>query len=103
MDSHTQRRKLRQVPVDGVSFPIAGDIGYVVVNEARRHLTVELNAAALHSLPIFVISRRVLMAAQAALASASCEDGVVKLFLRDPRGRRDVGRSGLEPLSRGYP
>jgi hypothetical protein len=89
---------MRQLPVEGVSYPIAGDIGYVVVSDSMRHLTVELNAQALRNLPDFVVSRRVLAAAKQALASARCEDGVVELFLGDPRGHRDLRRGGLESL-----
>jgi hypothetical protein len=103
MDSNAQRRRARQWPVDGVSAPIAGDIGYVVVSEARQQLTVELNAKALRNLPACVISRRVLLAARQALASASCEDGVVELFLGDSGDVGHRGRRGLEPLTGGYP
>lgn len=94
---------MRRWPVDGVSYPIAGDIGYVLVSGASRHLTVELNAKALRNLPAHEVSRRVLMAARLALASASCEDGVVELLLGHTGRGRDRGSSGLEPLPGGNP
>lgn len=82
-----------------VSYPIAGDIGYVVVGEYRRRLTVELNVQAVQKLPRAVVSRRVLIAAKRALASAGREDGVVELFLGNPCDTGDLGGGGLEPLT----
>lgn len=86
-----------------VSCPIAGDIGYVVVGEARTRLTVELNIPAVRKLPTAVISRRVLIAAKRALASASSKDSVVELLLGDPGDLGDFGCDGLEPLSGSNP
>lgn len=103
MDTNTQRRKTRRWPVDGVSYPIAGDIGYVVINNAQRDVTVELNAKALRNLQPCTISRRIISAAKFALASSSCEDGVVELLLRDTRSVGHSGSGGLEPLTRRHP
>ncbi|GAB2972811.1 hypothetical protein GCM10017788_74770 [Amycolatopsis acidiphila] len=88
---------------ESVSYPIAGDIGYVVVGEYRRRLTVELNVQAVRKLPTAVVSRRVLIAAKRALASAGSEDGVVELFLGDPGDTGDLGGGELEPLAGGNP
>lgn len=86
---------------ESVSYPIAGDIGYVVVGDYRRRLTVELNVQAVRKLPTAVVSRRVLIAAKRALASAGREDSVVELFLGDTGEAGDFGGSGLEPLAGG--
>jgi hypothetical protein len=84
---------------NSVSYPIAGDIGYVVVGEYRRRLTVELNVQAVRKLPTAVVSRRVLIAAKRALASAGGEDCVVELVLGDTGDTGDGGSGGLEPLA----
>lgn len=86
---------------NSVSYPIAGDIGYVVVGEYRRRLTVELNVEAVRKLPTAVISRRVLIAAKRALASAGGEDGVVEFLLGDTGGTGDLGSGGFEPFTSG--
>lgn len=86
---------------DEVSYPIPGDIGQVVVGAYRRRLTVELDVQAVRELPASVVSKRVIIATQRALASAGRDDGVIELFPGDPSDFSDVSSSGLEPLARG--
>lgn len=85
-----------------VSCPIAGDIGYVVVGEHRRRLTVELNVQAVRKLPTAVVSRRVMVAAKRALASAGGDDSVVELLTGDTGDGGDIGSGVLEPFAGGH-
>ncbi len=84
-----------------VSYPIPGDIGYVVVGDYQRRLTVELNVQAVRKLPASVVSKRVMIAAKRALASARSEDGVVELFPGDAGDIGDFGGDGFESLAGG--
>lgn len=82
-----------------VSYPIPGDIGYVVVGSAR--LTVELDLPSLRALPRAIVTKRVQFAAERALAAARRHDGVVELLLRNPGDFGDFGGDGLEAFPGG--